>query len=221
VKKNTAKNIILAFLAVVILLFNSCIGLSMDIQMNRNGSGRINLEYRLSNTLDSLGRLDGNESMPVIPVGRQDWERTVERIPGLSLVSFSRRQTEQDTIIRTVLDFSNTDALISLLTSTTDKPFITHNSQGSSFNLIIFNEPDTKLNENLIQLTRTIFNDYHFSISFSAPGNSGLTITDGKGNTIPAPASATTTMSGRRVSLSMGIFDILNLPQGLGVRFNW
>jgi hypothetical protein len=48
-----------------------------------------------------------------------------------------------------------------------------------------------------------------------------MTITDGKGNTIPAPASATTTISGRRVSLSMGIFNILDLPQGLGVRFNW
>jgi hypothetical protein len=48
-----------------------------------------------------------------------------------------------------------------------------------------------------------------------------MTITDSKGNAISVPASATTTIQGRRVSLSMGIFDILNLPQGLGLRFNW
>jgi hypothetical protein len=221
VKKNKAKNIILPFLAVVILSLNSCIGLSMDIQMNRDGSGRLTLEYRLSNALDSLGRLEGNEFMPTIPVSRQDWERTAERIPGITLISHSRRETSQDTVISTVLNFSNPDGLISLLTSTGVEPSINLNSQGGNFDLIIFNEPDVNLNENLIQLTRPIFNDYNFSISFSAPGNSAMTITDGKGNTISAPASAATTMSGRRVSLSMGIFDILDLQQGLGVKFNW
>jgi len=226
-KKNTVKKIILPLLASVVCLFNSCIGISMDIQMNRDGSGKLTMEYRISNMLDSLGSFSGNESLPTIPVGRQDWERTAERIPGMKLTSYSKRETAQDTIISANLDFSNPNALVSFLTSSYtggssgENISINHNGNTGSFDFIIFNQPDAEYDTNLISLFQSVFNDYDLSISFSAPGNSTMTITDGKGNTIPAPASAATVSSGRRVSMTMDVFNIINLPQGLGVKFNW
>jgi hypothetical protein len=75
--------------------------------MRSNGSGRITLEYRVSNMAEAIGALDGNERWPTIPVGRADWERTVERFPGLSLVSFSRREGNKDTVYNVRLDFVN------------------------------------------------------------------------------------------------------------------
>jgi len=70
--------IVLPFL---LLLFNSCIGLSLDIQMRRNGSGRLLMEYRVSRMAEAIGRLDGNENWPIIPNGRADFERTLRGFP--------------------------------------------------------------------------------------------------------------------------------------------
>ena len=85
--------------------------------------------------------------------------------------------------------------------------------------MVISNELNTQFDKNLIDLMLTFFKDYNFSIAFSAPGNTTLTITDAKENQIPVPVSAVT--QGRRVSLSMDITDFLLKPDGLGLVFNW
>ncbi|MCL2185062.1 MAG: hypothetical protein FWB86_04295 [Treponema sp.] len=203
------------------LFLNSCIGLSVDIQMNRNGSGKLVMEYRISNTLSNMGSLDGNASMPAIPLSRQDLERTVERIPGLKLSSYSKRETLQDNIININLDFSNVQALLAYLDPNGSAASISHNDQSGNFNIIIYNENNANHDENLIALMRSLYNDYNFSISFSAGGNSAMTITDGNGNTIPSMPSASVISSGRKVSFSMGIPDILEIKNGLGFKINW
>ena len=65
------------------VVLNSCLGVSADITIKADGSGKIALEYRVSQALESLGKLDGNG--PAIPVGKADFERSVSRIPGLRL----------------------------------------------------------------------------------------------------------------------------------------
>ena len=224
------KKIAFALLA-VILAFNSCIGLSMDIQMNRDGSGKITLEYRISRLLSAIGALDGNEAMPVIPVGRQDWEKTVRRIPGTRLVSHSTRETARDTIISASVDFPNPEALTALLSSSGANASISRSAQSSTLNLILIrkpdenqpdvNQPDAGIDSALLELTRSAFNAYDFSISFSAAGNSTMTITDGEGNAIDTVPSGEHLLQGRTVSFSMGIMDIMDMTDGLGFNINF
>ncbi|GHT76702.1 hypothetical protein FACS1894124_8630 [Spirochaetia bacterium] len=76
-------------------VLGSCIGMSADITIRRNGSGVLALEYRMSRELESLGKLDGNERWLPIPVGKADFERTTDRIPGLALKSFSSKTTDK------------------------------------------------------------------------------------------------------------------------------
>jgi hypothetical protein len=46
----------------------------------------------------------GNESMPAIPVGKTDWERTVNKIPGAKLISYSFNYTyEKCRLINAIL----------------------------------------------------------------------------------------------------------------------
>jgi hypothetical protein len=66
-----------------------------------------------------------------------------------------------------------------------------------------------------------MFSDYNFSIGFSAPENPSITITDGKGTIKPAPSTVQVTSSGRRVSMTTGIMDLIGIPDGLGVLINW
>jgi len=210
----------------VIFSFTSCIGLSIDIQLNRDGSGRITMEYRISRTLENLGALDGNVSMPAIPVSRADWEKTIERISGAKLVSFSSVQRGQDTVITAALDFSSMETLLMILDPEGSKTNIGLNQ----FSLILNGNAEagssqyfdtSEYDENLINLARLLFSDYDFSISFSASGNSTLTITDGTGKEINPPSAAQVLPRGRRVSMSIGIIDLIEIKEGLGVVFRW
>jgi hypothetical protein len=78
---------------VVLLLASlcSCIGVKADITINADGSGKLALEYRVSNMVEALGKLDGNERWQTVPLGRADFERTLARLPKLRLSSFPRQ----------------------------------------------------------------------------------------------------------------------------------
>jgi len=215
------KIIVLPILAAFVLLLNSCIGLSMDIQLNRDGSSRLTMIYNISRVLYNMGELDGNVQMPSIPLSRQDLQRTLDRIPGSRLASYSNRETTRDIIINTVIEFPNTQTLVSFLNSNVSNISINHNGLSGNFDMIIHNESSSAHSENLKELARQSFDGYNFSISFSAPANSTMTITDGAGNAINTPSSAQAALSGRRVSLQMNMFDSIFTDNGLGVKFNW
>jgi len=205
------------FLSAVLLIFNSCIGLSMDIQMRKNGSGRINMEYRIPITAETIGRLDGNENWPLIPVGRADWERSIERIKGAELVSFSSRERAQEIITNIRLEFENTEALLNIIDPAKKRASVRDGGL-----LLIFNEPVLSvINKDLLELLKKVSAGYRFTVSFSAGGNSALSVTDGTGREIPPPEKAEISSAGRKVSLSMETAEILSLANGLGVKINW
>jgi len=213
------------FLIAAVFTFTSCISLSIDIQMNRDGSGRLTMEYRISRALETLGALDGNAEMPAIPVSRSDWERTIERIKGVKIVSYSSSQKGQDTISAVVLEFSNPAALLALLDPDSSRASITADNNQNRFNLILNDgSPVSKYSddyETMMEFARMMFSDYKFEISLSAPGNSTLTFTNGKGNEIPKPSPVEAVTSGRRVSMSIGIMDLIEAQDGIGVKFLW
>jgi hypothetical protein len=209
------------------ITLGSCIGLSIDIQMNRDGSGRLTMEYRISRMLDTLGVLDGNEHTPAIPVSRQDWDRTMERISGARITSFSSSQRGQDTMTTVTITFDNPQSLLAILDPEGERSLLALGDRSGQFDIIL-NDPGSSrymdfsgYDENLLELTRNMFTDYNFSISFSAAENSTLTVTDGDGNIISLPSSAQVVRTGRRVSLAIGVMDLINLTDGLGVSIGW
>ena len=207
------------FLTLFLPVFNSCIGLSMDIQMRGNGSGRINAEYRISSMAETIGRLDGNENWPIIPVGRADFERSIARIDGMRLVSFSSRESSQEVVYNVTLEFENTEALIKFL-----DPLGTRTSLSAGRLDIIIKENDQpEIDSSLLELARQVFTGYRFALSFSADsgGNSSMTVTDGAGREITSLPDAQIIQSGRKVSLSMDMAQLISLTSGLGVSFRW
>jgi len=220
--KHSAKR--LTFLLLILLLtLNSCIGISLGIQMNKDGSGKLTMEYRISKMLNNLGSLDGNESMPTIPLGKEDWERTINRIPGAKLASYSDTENKQDSIIKVVVDYKDDHSLLLLLDSYGEKTSINRQGQSGKLDIILLNDSinDSTYDKDLMDLMRVFMDGYNFSISLSAPVNSTLVVTDGSGNVVPAQSSAKTVLSGKLVSYSIGILDLLDINGGLGLRFSW
>jgi hypothetical protein len=220
---NTKQAARVSLLLIIFLLLNSCIGLSLNIQMNKDGSGRLAMEYRISKMLNNLGALDGNESMPSIPVGKTDWERTVNRIPGAKLTSFSLVEEKQDTVIKVVIDYKDDQALLALLDPFGKKASLNKQGQSGKLDLILLDDSEDYSNydEELLNLMRVFAEGYNISIAFSGQNNSTLTVTDGAGNVIPPQTNAKTVLSGKKVSYSIGIMDLMDIKDGLGLRFTW
>jgi len=215
-KKYPALFILISFL----LILNSCIGISMDIQMNKDGSGKIVMEYRVSQMLQNIGAFDGNESMPSVPISREDWRKTVDSISGFKLASYSSKKDKQDTIVNVTLEFKEEEALLAFLSPIGEKVTIKRTGASGTLEIILLDEP-VPLNEEDINLSKMLMDGYKFSIGFKAPGNSVLAITDGSGNSSPAPASSEAVLSGKNVMFSIAMADLFELKNGLGLRFIW
>ena len=141
-------------LPLLILIFNSCIGISADIQMRRDGSFRLVLEYRISRMAETIGRLDGNEIWQFIPTGRADFERTIARIDGVRLVSFSSRERTSDIVNNITLDFKDAQALLNFLDPQGRRASINREDSLNRFNIIL-NEPvSSEINTDLMNLLR-------------------------------------------------------------------
>jgi hypothetical protein len=104
-----------AFPLICALVLCSCVGASAEIALNADGSGRMTLEYRVSRQFEAIGALDGNARWPSVPVGRADFERSVTRLDGVKLLSFSAREEEGDLVSRGVLSFSRLEDILPLL----------------------------------------------------------------------------------------------------------
>jgi len=214
------KKLCLAALISFLLIFNSCLGLSLDITMNKDGSGRMVMEYRISQMLENMGAFDGNESMPAIPLSREDWTKAFERNNGVKLVSYSSKKDKQDTIINVTLDFKDEAALLSLLDPFGENVSVKQKNGSGTLDIILLDD-SISFSEDEISLTRMLMEGYNFSISFQAPGNSTLAITDSKGRAVPNPSAASVVLTGKKVSFSTEMTAIFDFKNGLGLKFTW
>jgi hypothetical protein len=216
--KNPQKKIFLLFAPLLLLALNSCIGISMDIQMRKDGSSRVSLEYRYSAMTEAVGKFDGNENWPIIPVGRADWERTAQRVSGMKLVSFSSSQkNSQDVVTNVTLEFDNTDALLKFLDPAGNRASVS----AGRLEITVNKSLSSQINDDLLELMRQVSGSYRFAVSFTAEGNSTLVVTDAGGKEISLPKDAQIVSSGRKTSMSIAVPEIFTLKDGLAVRFTW
>ncbi|MDR1239063.1 MAG: hypothetical protein LBK27_03035 [Treponema sp.] len=203
-----------------VFTLGSCIGLQADLSIRKNGSGVMNLEYRVSKMAESLGRLDGNERWQTIPAGRADFERTMERLPGLRMVSFSSKNDGADIINRVRLAFDHTGALIPFLAGTGQGASFTEAEGKKQLTLILYpGVPDA--DPELLALVREISRTYRVSLSFSAPGATELAFTDGAGRPLAAPEGVELRRRGKTAAFSIDTGELLCSPEGLGLVFSW
>ena len=203
-----------------LLSLSSCFGLDADITLNANGTGTIALEYRVSQTLDALGRLDGNERWNTIPVGRADFERTVDRLPDMRLLSFSSREDSRDIIISARLEFSSIEGLLAFLDAGGRRSSFTGNSASGrmAFTLSEGAGPD---NPELARLIAAISEGYTVRISMGFPGQGSLAVSDNQGRPLPAIPGSEIQAAGRRVSGSFPLYEVLTSADGIMVEFRW
>ena len=209
-----------AAVLLVLFLHTSCVGISMDITLNRDGSGTITLEYLVSQLLDSLGRLDGNERWNTIPVGRADLERTMDRLPGMKLLSFSSRDQGMNLATNAKMEFANLRALMAFL----DAGGLRSSLQGDAARgriLLTLSEGNGIKTPSLDKLIAEISVSYFVRMSMTFPTEGRLNITDAKGINIPEIPESHIRTRGEQVSFDIPLYEILSSTGGINVEFSW
>ncbi|MDR2158798.1 MAG: hypothetical protein LBP23_01885 [Treponema sp.] len=201
-----------------LVMLGSCIGVRADISLRDNGSGRLTLEYRINRSLDALGRLDGNERWPTVPAGRADFERSLQRLPGMRLVSFSAVEEGSVMLIRAALEFDNLEALRGFLDASGRGAVLSREGAGVSLALIL-NTGVEGLDPDLAALIRTLCEGYEVEMSLSVPGDAELAFADGRGNRIGPPPGAV--LRGKTVSFRTGAGNILGAEEGFALEFRF
>ena len=92
----------LLLLALVILLFSSCIGIESNVSFKKDGSGDIVFIYRISKMLTEMG---GEDAETPLPVSEEALTASVADHPGLTLKKVSQREDDQDIFITAEIGF--------------------------------------------------------------------------------------------------------------------
>jgi len=188
--------------------------MSMDIELRQNGSGTLSLEYQVSKSLESLGKLDGNERWNTIPVGRSDFERTLSRLPGMKLLSFSSKEDQKNVVINAKMDFSSIQDLLD---------FLDYGGRRSSFSgdagsgriLLTLSEGAGINNSGLEKLIEDISASYSIKMSMRFPGEGSLSVFDNSGRPLE------TQTQGKNVSCAFPLYNILSSANGIHAEFKW
>jgi hypothetical protein len=201
----------LLVLPLVVLTLSSCFGVSLDISVKNDGSGRANLEYRFSRQLESLGRLDGNGRWNIIPTGEADFRRGLARSADPALVSFSAKDEGGDIVNRAEIEFKSPAALVSFLDAGGRRALAGREGGKNKLRLTL-HEGTENADPELLSLLKGNPGNREVSVSLSAAGEASLALVNRAGEKIETPEGARLTARGKKVSFAMNTGDLLSFP---------
>jgi hypothetical protein len=189
------------------------------IEIRRDGSGTISLEYRFSRVLEGLGGLDGNERWLPLPAGKADFERSLQRVPGLVLRSFASREDERDRINTVTLEFANPEALLRFLDAGGGRASLIREGGDNRLSLQLRNLRPA--DGDLTDLLRAAGEDYSLELRLILPSAASLAFTGGRGEKLAAPPAGKGEASGREVSYVASMAELLSSPDPVFMEIRW
>jgi hypothetical protein len=205
-----------AAVLVLLLCLGSCLAVSADIALNADGSGTLALEYRMSLRLKALGEQDGNERWYPLPAGRADFERTLQRLPGLTLLSFLSKEDEKDLVVTVKLAFSDPKDLAAFLDAFGEGAVYTPGRL-----LLTLYEGGGTGNRELESLFAEISSGYPVEIRLSLPEEGTLAVLDKSGGPASPVKGAGIEAQGKTLSFAAPLAEILSARSGLSLDFRW
>ncbi|MDR2495366.1 MAG: hypothetical protein LBD24_09120 [Spirochaetaceae bacterium] len=200
---------------------SSCIGVRADIVMKSEGAGTIALEYRLSKLAESLGKLDGNERWPTVPLGRGDFERTAARVEGLTLRSFSTKEEGADVVTKAVFDFSGPEALARFLDAGGKRAVLTREPDGRHRLFLSLTSGRTDLDPDLREVFVAVSAGYDFALTLRSQREGTLTLHDATGAPCALPPEMRVVPSGTTVSFKSPVGLLFSLAKGASLALTW
>lgn len=165
-----SRELIIPAVVIFIFLLCSCIGVEMQVELNKDNSGRITLDYSVMRALIHLGTIDEERPFYTIPISREDFDRVVAAIDGLDLRSFKMEEDSAEVHVSAKIDFDSVDALSELFQSTGPGAIeITSSDERTVYRHQIFSGNHVELDPDSKKMIETFFKDYHIQYTLSTP----------------------------------------------------
>jgi hypothetical protein len=203
------------------MLFVSCFGIKSSATVNANGSGRIDLEYKVSAMFTSMGTMDGNKGLPALPVGEEDFRRTTEKIDGLTLKSFNSKEAETDTIYNARLEFTKLEALLAFLDTQGTRSALSRQS-GKTIVTLGFGAVDGKeLEPQMRDLASQMFTGYSLDFSLTAPSDCTVRYFGADSQEIPTFPYGAVKVTSRQMHFTAPMQELVMSSTPAGIVISW
>lgn len=163
------KTLPLLSLGAVAMLLMSCIDVDAKITLANNGSGEVDIVYRVSRLVMNLGGAEKDRSQLPLPVAEDDFTRTIRAIDGLALKRYTRADDEDKTTITASLTFADVKALGALLGGDRDSISLASEGGKTVFRLLLVPGNPDQLDAKTKEFFQSFFNSYGLNYSLAAP----------------------------------------------------
>jgi hypothetical protein len=151
------------------LLLSSCLAIESRIAIRADGSGTLSLTYRVSQFVADLGRSSADKSVVPLPVYREDFERGLRGVQGVTLKSFRRSVDEKDITISAELSFDSVDSLDRIAAFRDAPAHLTSSGGRHTFSQLVVKGATGDLSEDTLQMIDTFFDGYAVTLTVEAP----------------------------------------------------
>jgi hypothetical protein len=103
-----ARFISILLLAAAILLLGSCLGVEMDLKINRDGSGTADMAFHISQI---FFQLDPESQDVPVPITKEEMEASYAGVDGITVLDVTEEDMEEKKIITASLKFNSVEAL--------------------------------------------------------------------------------------------------------------
>jgi hypothetical protein len=206
-------------LIVTAFVLSGCLGMSATVAVKKDGSGTVNLVYRIAE--DMLSRGSGVWDKPPVPLGKEDFERSVKRLPGISLTKFSEKTEGKDRLFLIGLAFDNLDALAAFFDSQGRQIRLEQEKDGPTI-LTVFLSLNTKdIDPAMIGLIPLVFDGYDFDFDITVPQKCEVSFVDINGNNVPSLPFGTTRITGDRAEFSSPMAELFTGNDAAAMVIRW
>ena len=158
----------LALAAAVLLLgLTSCISIESRFVFDADGSGELQLRYRLDDALARLGVASDSEALP-LPLSEAEFRAAAAAIDGLELAGYRRVDHAEHAEVVAVLRFDRVERVAELASFAPLQPRL-DGDDPAVFELAISPGGDRPLDEEAMRFLGTLFGDHTVSFVVVAP----------------------------------------------------
>jgi hypothetical protein len=171
------------------LVFNSCLGMKTHVALKKNGSGTISVEYQISQQFIAMAAASG-EGPPAIPLGREDFEKSLRDVEGVKLTSYKTKDDDKNRNYFLDISFDTIEALTNYLDAQ-GMMCVYENDDGKNKLMMFFSGSDEAVDDQMRQMAPILFEGYAMDFSIDMPGSFFVRYLDMDGeeiNTVPVGA---------------------------------
>ncbi len=200
----------IAALCVAVLLLASCVGIDSTLTIHDNGSGTLDLSYRVSQSVAQLGLSTAGKPVIPLPISRSDFDRSLAPTNGkVKLTKFERTENEKDITINAQLSFDSLDSLSHVAAFHDSDLKAGTDGSRRTFSQVIGRALPTPLTDETKRMIEALFTGYDLSFTVKAP------------RAIQSTSLGALSADKQSVTYKVSVIDVLETKSDLVLTLSW